>query len=428
MRAGGVSLRHAVVACAFLGAACGGRSEALVARPADAGAGRASDGALVGLRAQAEGGIGDGASAVLDSEGTGEEAAEAALDGSAGTVGGDRAFGVEGLVVGNLDWIPAGVAVQPDGKIVVAGASNDGRSPPAELVRRFTESGLPDPAFGSASQATVAGQPGPLPQSVAVLGNGSIGLFGAAILASGAGVFATRLDADGVAPSSPLLSTAVGRGVQGLWSADGSVIAIGSDAIERVKADGTFDQGFAPSSSLPGALAAALSSGGFLTARVDGVRRYHADGTVDIGFGVAGKVATTFPPRALFVRSDGSVLIAGGSAADAGSAVHVARVSADGTLDRAFVSAGASTQSAESVLGIAELPDARVAVWTDDGYVILLEPDGSADRSASSDGVVDLSVLGTVYAGVVDVQGRLLVVGLASDPRQPVWFLRRYVL
>jgi uncharacterized delta-60 repeat protein len=67
----------------------------------------------------------------------------------------DTTFGTGGTATidfGSLADIPGGAALQPDGKIVVAGYSQDLED---VTVARLTANGAPDPAFGTAGKATV---------------------------------------------------------------------------------------------------------------------------------------------------------------------------------------------------------------------------------------------------------------------------------
>jgi hypothetical protein len=77
---------------------------------------------------------------------------------------------------------------------------------------------------------------------------------------------------------------------------------------------------------------------------------------------------------------------------------------------------------------MAVLPDSRVVVWTIGGQVVGVTSDGAPDLTFGPNGVANLDVLGTVTAGLVDAQRRLVVVGITTATTQPAWFIRRYWL
>jgi uncharacterized delta-60 repeat protein len=69
----------------------------------------------------------------------------------------DPEFGAGGLVttpIGTGDAVANAVAVQPDGKLVVAGYAFDGGTAGFAVVR-YTADGVPDPGFGAGGIVTV---------------------------------------------------------------------------------------------------------------------------------------------------------------------------------------------------------------------------------------------------------------------------------
>jgi hypothetical protein len=72
------------------------------------------------------------------------------------------------------------------------------------------------------------------------------------------------------------------------------------------------------------------------------------------------------------------------------------------------------------------LADGRLAIWTTNGELLVLADDGTSQTSDQPRGTVDLGVLGTVLAGTVDAQQRLVVVGLTTATPSSTWFMRRY--
>src|SRR5690349_7242475 len=95
----------------------------------------------------------------------------------------DPTFGTGGLVAtdfaGGADGATA-IALQPDGKIVIAGSSWQGASQDFSLVRYESDGSL-DASFGSGGKVIVGGFQGAVFSDVAVQGDGAIVAVGSAI-------------------------------------------------------------------------------------------------------------------------------------------------------------------------------------------------------------------------------------------------------
>lgn len=264
--------------------------------------------------------------------------------GSDGTL--DRTFGADdgadgtpdGVVdvsLGDGDDVATAVAVQPDGKILVAGHHVE-RGSSHMFLLRLDATGVLDAGFGPADDGSPDGV------YTVSLGDGDDVLRGVAVAADGSIVVA-------------------GDSVRG---DDAEIV------VARFAADGTPDAGF-------GADCAA-----------DGL----PDGFVSIDPGAGADRAD-----ALALAPDGSILMAGTHVADDGAAIVVARLTASGALDADFGTAhdgiadgvvavspgdGSSTASA-----IAIVPDGRIVVAGTsadrDGnanvVVAWLDPDGTPD-------------------------------------------------
>lgn len=255
------------------------------------------------------------------------------LDGSL-----DATFGVEGKITSGVAGRAYAVAVQPDGRIVVAGevdvSSNSDFSD--FLLARYNANGALDPTFnadGIAITDIVGGTN--TARNLALLSNG-------AILASGEpiGTFngsdhtdIVRYDENGNPDASfgsagvvTLAGARVGEGLA--LQSDGKIVLAGS-------ASGT---------------APALSQ--------FSVRRLNANGTIDASFGEAGTASVSFTTSgdaalAVAIHPDGKILVAG-YAGLVNANFGLARFNSNGTLDTSFANGGKITVDFSGGADIAE--------------------------------------------------------------------------
>jgi uncharacterized delta-60 repeat protein len=311
----------------------------------------------------------------------------------------DSAFGTSGRVLTRVGAATSGahaVALQSDGRLVLAGSAFANSAGEGELaVVRYTSDGTPDPAFGVGGMVlTQIGSSSAEARGIAVQSDGRIVVAGT-VFSNGAtdDDFAlARYEPDGTLDRSfgndGILTTDFGAAASGtpdrlatvLIQPDGKIIAVGSSgghqgkfAIARYTSNGALDQAFGTGgkivSDLEGsaqAYAAAGEPGGKIVVAgglgsADNVAfvlaRYTSDGNLDTGFGSGGIVTTSFDgggsgARALTIRDDGKILAvgsgygpgAGAAAANAQQPVNggfaAARFLPDGTRDTQFGMSG----------------------------------------------------------------------------------------
>jgi uncharacterized delta-60 repeat protein len=295
----------------------------------------------------------------------------------------DRSFGVGGKALtsfgpGNNTGARA-VAVQADGKIVLAGSLESSSNGPGRFaLARYTQRGRLDPSFGQ--------------------GGKMVTRFGADHSVSQAGALAIQPDGKIVAlgewsgnaingPTFIVLARYTSRGrldssfghggkvvtrfgprsayaAALLIRADGKLVVAGeyegpgdsfSVALARYNADGAFDRSFGDhgrvvsklGAYVSGATAAVLQSGGKIVVNVNADRsylfRYTADGKRDSSFGLGGKAAASMSRRVLRLlglqRGD-KLIVAGSVLGRHGRAFAVHRYGPDGGLDSSFGRAG----------------------------------------------------------------------------------------
>ena len=266
----------------------------------------------------------------------------------------DATFGADGNVDGTPDGVVQvsfgngddavdAIAIQADGKIVVAGdtTSNTGGSQNM-VVARVNANGSLDATFGA---GTADGTPDGVvsislgagndeAKAVAIQANGKIVIAGNTVGSDdSSNIAVARLNSDGS------LDVTFGAG-----NADGTqdgVVAIslsnGDDKAKAValQADGKILVG--------GVTVAADNSSNVAVARLN------SDGTADVNFGAGtadgtpdGSVSVSFGAgddklKGLVVQTDGKILIAGSNtAADGSSNAVVARLNSNGALDSSF--------------------------------------------------------------------------------------------
>jgi uncharacterized delta-60 repeat protein len=265
----------------------------------------------------------------------------------------DQSFGsggqvVDAPVVGNA----TAVAIQPDGKIVVAGStpgSGDEGDFSDFIVARYTSAGALDPSFGTGGVVITDGGGSNEAHNVVLQPDGKIVVSGGVFNAS-RGINQTDLarymssgvldPSFGIAGKLQLAGKQLGDGLA--LQPDGKLVLVGN--VETATAPQTATQ-FA-------------------------VMRMNADGTPDNAFGTAGFVQTAFTAggdRALAVTlaADGKILVAG-SSNQGNTQFALARYNTDGSLDAGFVDGGKATVEigpfADAAEGVAIQPDGKIVL------------------------------------------------------------------
>ena len=240
----------------------------------------------------------------------------------------DGSFGVAGKVVANLDHddYADGVAIQPDGKIVVVGGSGTGNHS-SFSVARFNPDGSLDGGFGANGIVTTAFSSGSdYAFAVLVQSDGRIVAAGAS---SGTGFALARYNADG--------------------SLDASFDGDGKVELQDQRAYGASTIAAQPDGKL-------VVAGGMLVAR------YYADGSIDSGFGDAGRTELTGlrALRSVLVQADRKLVIAGAVATSDGYDFGVARLDADGAVDPDFGAEGDGIARTDFGPGTFDFPHAAL--------------------------------------------------------------------
>ena len=360
----------------------------------------------------------------------------------------DPGFGVGGRVttgIGSGRAWARDVAIQQDGKIVVVGYGEDANADDADVVVvRYNVDGSLDTSFsGGGKLTTDLGSTRDSAYSVAVQDDGKILVAGnrsAGFMAIGAdyalvrynhdGTLDTGFNGDGIATASFTGGSNYDKKSLAILD-DGKILIVGtagffaddSFAMARFNADGSLDTSFSDDGKLTTDLgttgyydASALAvqpDGKILLAGQSGnqiaLARYNSDGSLDVDFSGDGIVSTAFQSvfsiavKSLVVQSDGKILVSGYSSIwsvfpyplDSEPTTEIApgvtiptgqnpallvRYNADGTLDTGFGSGGILVSNAGGVVKVQA-----------DGKILVAGGDGLALARYNSDGTVDTS-------------------------------------
>ena len=368
----------------------------------------------------------------------------------------------------------ADVALQADGKIVVAGEAGGDFA-----LARFNADGSLDPAFaGDGRQTTDFGGAVDAANGVAVQSDGRI----LAVGGSGGAFAVARYNADGSLDAgfgvNGRQTTALGVGGSA-WAVaiqtDGRIVAAGSSgpnfALARYNTDGSLDRTFSGDGvettdvgGSDGARGLAIQADGKLVAAGRSgadfaLARYQPDGSPDSTFSTDGKQSTDFGgddyAMAVAIQPDGKI-VAGGTAIrpDAGGYnpsgdFALARYTSDGSLDPSFAAGGTRTTELnwyEDGRDLAIQPDGAIVVaggqtypgYPENGGVFALArytPDGSLDTTFAGTGAALTVFLGDVEFGAyaradsvaVQPDGKILAAGVVAASSVPGGFaLARY--
>jgi len=320
---------------------------------------------------------------------------------TAGTL--DPTWGGDGLVtvdVGGEDDLVYGLLVQSDGKVVAVGASaTDPMGLSFDfLAVRLTSSGALDLTFGGTGWVTVGiGPSSDYAQSAVATPSNQLVLAGYASNGTDWDVGVARLTADGDLDTG--------------FAGDGTVLVpVGSGD----------DHGYAVDRAGDGGLVVAGASGGDVA-----VVRLTASGALDTAWGGDGVVTVDLGAgddagAAVDLAPDGDVVVAGTSGGD----VAVVRLTASGALDAAWGGTGAVTVAVgsgdDAGRAVAVASDGRVVVAgsshngaDDDAAVLRFTAAGALDAGFSGNGSLTVGVSGddVAHGLALAADGRILLGG-----------------
>ena len=355
---------------------------------------------------------------------------------------------------------------QPDGKIVIVGGGYLDF-----LVARFNADGTPDTTFGSVGRVTTdftGGSGMERARAVAIQPDGKLVVAGEASPGFTANLAAlARYNTDGSLDTTfggdgkVLEEAPLGRAFAVAIQPDGKIVIAGDFPVDnpndhgdvmvaRFNADGSPDLGFGNTGSRVFDVNAGTNAARNLVIQPDGsivvagdpignntgdetaVARLDASGNLDGSFGSGGKlvISTARLGRGLALQSDGKLLLAGGTSTYP-SSFALMRLNADGSVDASFGNAGVVTTSitnatvgaGDVATSVALRPDGRIYVAgiagsiNQDFAVARYTTSGALDTSFGGTGsvVVDFTGLADGAESIVlEPSGKILLGGYAT--------------
>jgi uncharacterized delta-60 repeat protein len=291
-----------------------------------------------------------------------------------------------------------GVAVQADGKIVVVGVGGSHFA-----VVRYLSNGTLDPTFGTGGKVTTSvGSYSDAASSVALQADGKIVVAGWANSGQGNDFAVARYNVDGSLDTSfggdGAVTAVIGsRDDMPYFLAiqkDGKIVLAGQSldssrysqiALARFNPDGTLDTSFDGDGRITTSMGWSNDKADWVTVQADGrilvagtsgyhaaLLRYNADGTLDTSFDGDGKLAASFGGSqdygvAVAQLADGKIVVAGSSSTSGGDYdFALARFNSDGTPDTGFADGGKLVTSmgakSDYACAMAVQPDGKIVV------------------------------------------------------------------
>ena len=330
----------------------------------------------------------------------------------------DPTFGNGGK---RTDWagFASGVAIQPDGKIVVVGDPNlCCRSDIDFRVARYNPDGSPDTTFGGGTGRVTTDFNGNHDESEDLIlqPDGKIIVAGWTILQS----------------NSNLVSLAVAR-----YNPDGSLdTTFGGGSGKVQTALGYFGTGRTDVALQPdGKILAVLGEFDFNDNNYGLLVRYNADGSPDTSFGNGGSVLSQYAMFSVTVQpADGKIVVNENGYYTPFDPPRIARFNTNGSLDTAFGSDGRVTVPAGVEFSSLAIDSAGKIVTaggsvngsTFEFTLVRFNGDGSPDSSFDGDGIVTTPSLQWANSIVIQSDSKIVAAGYGQGPGNYDLALARY--
>jgi uncharacterized delta-60 repeat protein len=374
----------------------------------------------------------------------------------------DATFGSGGVALIDFNGIDIcrGIAIHPNGKIVVVGAANISTM----AFARLNSNGTIDTSFDNDGKFTLdLGYDIDQLNAMALQADGK--MLGVGYYNNGTNSDFALVRVNGVSDFSysngktfTEFGTSSSFAETLLEQPDGKMILVGrirpshSFALARYLNDGSLDNTFGINGTVTTPMEGLSAALGFYSAlqpdgkivvggTVNGASlvRYNADGTLDNTFGTSGRVKTTSSSGvinifALTLQPDGKILVGGVLVYNANSEVDciLIRYNTNGTLDNTFngtgiatISTNAGATSYEDITGIVVQADGKIVTngsITDgsnyDFLALRFNSNGTLDNTFDADGsrIINIGV-GNDVGSVIALQpdGKMVLVGSSSN-------------
>jgi uncharacterized delta-60 repeat protein len=393
----------------------------------------------------------------------------------------DPTFSVDGLqttAIGSTEDVAAGVVIQSDGKIIVAGSSHNGSSSDFAVTRYNTDGSL-DTTFGNLGTGKVTFPIGGANEeisSVALQSDGKIVVAGYSQISGTFDFAVARLNINGTLDGTfgvgGILTTPIGAAHDFARSvaiqSDNKIVVAGYGnddfAVVRYNTDGTLDTTFSGDGILTTAIGTSTDDARSVTFQSDGkivvagdtyngsnydvaLVRYDTNGTPDMAFGVGGIRTTAIGTasefgRSVQIQSDGKIVVAGYSNNGSNDDFALLRYTTDGTLDTTFSGDGKLTtpigSSGDVATSMVIQSDGRIVVAgyasdigvASDFALVRYNSNGTLDTSLDGDGIKtqDFGGSSSERAQGVAIQsdGKIVLAGYRTVGAQTTIALARF--
>ncbi|MDQ3220105.1 MAG: CHRD domain-containing protein [Acidobacteriota bacterium] len=325
--------------------------------------------------------------------------------------GANNGNGIVITPIGSGDEEAYGLVIQPDGKIIVAGRTSNGSNTDFAVVRYNTNGTLDATFDGDGIAITPIGSGSETARSVAVQPDGKIVVAGYSVVGSNNDFAVVRYESNGSLDSTFDGNSGAGNGVVttavGTGQEFGYGVAIQMDG--KIVVSGYYFNG--PTTDTA-------------------ILRYDQNGILDTSFDFDGIVTSAFSPEtdeafALALQPDGRIVIAGCIRNGSPNDFLLARYNHNGSLDLSFGTNGSTVVAigpgADIALGVAIQSDGKIVAAgfsnngsNNDFAVVRTNPDGTLDTSFDGDGRLTTALgPGSDSANSVAIQadGKIIAVG-----------------
>lgn len=374
----------------------------------------------------------------------------------------DTSFKNTGIVTTSINSLVEGgfaVAIQPDNKIVVAGTCDDIENfavlrynPDGSLDTNFNGSGIVTTSVGNGYEEfgfSIVLQPD---QKIVVAGAGTrTGMSSdfAVVRYNQDGSLDTNFNGSGIVTTSIRVDS---RAASVALQADNKLVAVGfaTDstpsqsifAVVRYNQDGSLDTDFKGTGIVTTAIGTS-NSGQAVLLQPDGkiivagtsssqiaALRYTTTGDLDTDFNGTGVVTTPIGSSSegtsAVLQRDGKIVVAGSSGTDTNTDFALVRYQSDGALDKTFNGTGIVTTDISSrfdeAYAVAIQPNNKIIVagvsdfgmYTGDFAMVRYNSDGSLDTTFGRGGIITTTISGNRdWARDISIQsdGKIVAVG-----------------
>ncbi len=337
--------------------------------------------------------------------------------------------------------------VQSDGKIIAAGYTTDDSSSNVDLaVARYNPDGTLDSGFGTGGKVTLdQGDYDFIWDGVAIQADGKIIIAAGNFSGANQSAFIYRLNTNGAVDTSFGNNGVVTFNEVSYFDAvtiqtDGKIVATGAEIISqqfrllvvRLNTDGSLDTGFGDGGQFIDDLGISYASGEAIRLQSDGrivisvqydtLVRLNSNGTLDNNFGNAGVVNigdVTGTPYGLELQPDGKLIVGGVNYSGVPTSFTLARYNNDGSLDTSFGQSGIATldkNGGSLAIKITRQQNGKIIIGgqTSAGATLArLNVDGSLDTAFGNSGVATLDVgeSDEVLGLALQPDGQIIAVG-----------------